>query len=69
MSDHDMIKAIARGQYTRPVTPANQVVQVVRNADGSMTCNQASGESFTIPAGETVMQAFVAFTMIHRNEL
>ena len=61
-----MLPTSIESQDTRivPVSRPNQVKEFTKNADGSMTCIQASGNQFTIPANEKEMQAFVVFTML-----
>ena len=47
-----------------PVKKESRVVNATAKLDGSMECERANGEVFTIPADEKTMQAFVLFTMM-----
>lgn len=47
----------------------NRAVKIVRHDDGGMTVEQASGNTFHIPANDADLQAFVVFTMIHSDEV
>lgn len=48
----------------RPVRPENRVVWVQKREDGGLLCRQSSGNEFTIPPEDDVMQAFVIMTML-----
>lgn len=62
-----MLSSSIESRDTRivPVSRPKQVKEFTKNTDGSMTCVQASGNQFTIPAEEKEMQAFVVFTMLN----
>lgn len=63
---HQMIGATQR---VDPVRGPNLVVETEKTPEGGLRCRQASGNEFTIPAGDEQMQAFVVWTMIHGNSM
>lgn len=45
-----------------------KIVEVTKNADGSLTCRKDDGSTFTVDAQDETLQAFVIFYMTRNGE-
>jgi hypothetical protein len=45
-----------------------KIVEVTKNADGSMTCRKDDGTTFTIEAEDETLQAFVIFVVTRKGD-
>ena len=55
-----MSESLSRYQNTKPVKPPNEVVEIIPNGDGTMTCKQRSGDVFTIQPEDPTFKTFVS---------
>jgi hypothetical protein len=65
MKNQTINQMIANSQRIIPVQYPNRADQITKNADGSMSVKQKSGEVFEIGEDAFEAQLFVIFTMLN----